>query len=92
VLYIGCPRNQEIILSSNLLQTFVLLSLIIAVFSGGGCSRTVNPEIRYVPAGDLLDIVKEFQRLAREDTYRFPIPKDVTGVNIMKATLVRLDE
>jgi hypothetical protein len=57
-----------------------------------GCSRTVNPEIRYVPAGDLLDIVKEFQRQAREDTYRFPIPKDVTGANIMKATLVRLDD
>ncbi len=48
--------------------------------------------MRYLPAGDLLDIVKDFQRLAREDTYRFPIPKDVTGVNIMKATLVRLQD
>lgn len=28
----------------------------------------------------------------KEDTYRFPIPKDVTGVNIMKATLVRLED
>jgi len=45
-----------------------------------------------VPAGDLLDIVKDFQRLMKEDTYRFPIPKDVTGVNIMKATLVRLED
>jgi tetratricopeptide (TPR) repeat protein len=63
-----------------------------AAVSGAGCSRAVTPEIRYVPAGDLLDIVKDFQRLAREDTYRFPIPKDVTGVNIMKATLVRLDD
>ena len=65
--------------------------MIVAV-SGPGCSRTVTPEIRYIPAGDLLDIVKDFQRLAREDTYKFPIPKDVTGVNIMKATLVRLDD
>jgi len=40
----------------------------------------------------LLDIVKDFQRLAKDDTYRFTIPKDVTGVNIMKATLVRLDD
>jgi tetratricopeptide (TPR) repeat protein len=55
-------------------------------------SRTGPPESRYAPAGDLLDIVKDFQRLAKEDTYRFPIPKDVTGVNIMKATLVRLDD
>lgn len=55
-------------------------------------SRTSKPEARYTPAGDLLDIVKDFQRLAKEDTYRFPIPKDVTGVNIMKASLVRLDD
>lgn len=58
-----------------------------------GCSsRTAPPDGRYAPAGDLLDIVKDFQRLAKEDTYRFPIPKDVTGINIMKATLVRLND
>jgi hypothetical protein len=58
-----------------------------------GCSsRTAPPEVRYAPAGNLLDIIKNFQRLAREDTYRFPIPKDVTGVNIMKATLLRLED
>lgn len=65
------------------------LSLLI---SAGCSSRTAAPEARYAPAGDLLDIVKDFQRLAKEDTYRFAIPKDVTGVNIMKATLVRLDD
>jgi hypothetical protein len=58
-----------------------------------GCSsRATAPDPRYAPAGDLLDIVKDFQRLAKEDTYRFTIPKDVTGVNIMKATLVRLND
>jgi len=63
------------------------------LFPISGCSsRTAPPEARYLPAGDLLDIVKDFQRLAKEDTYRFPIPKDVTGINIMKATLVRLDD
>ena len=30
--------------------------------------------------------------MAREDQYRFPIPKDVTGTNIAKATLVRLND
>jgi tetratricopeptide (TPR) repeat protein len=63
------------------------------IFSLSACSsRTGPPDTRYVPAGDLLDIVKDFQRLAKEDTYRFPIPKDVTGINIMKATLVRLND
>ena len=58
-----------------------------------GCSSRVSPpEARYAAAGDLLDIVKDFQRLAKDDTYRFPIPKDVTGINIMKATLVRLND
>ena len=67
--------------------------MLFGLFIGAGCStRAALPETRYVPAGDLLDIVKDFQRLAKEDTYRFPIPKDVTGINIMKATLVRLED
>jgi tetratricopeptide (TPR) repeat protein len=67
--------------------------LAVSLLSGPGCSsRTAATDPRYVPAGDLLDIVKDFQRLMKEDTYRFPIPKDVTGVNIMKATLVRLED
>jgi tetratricopeptide (TPR) repeat protein len=69
----------------------VILTALLISLSGCG-SRSAAPEARYAPAGDLLDIVKDFQRLAREDTYRFPIPKDVTGINIMKATLVRLDD
>ncbi len=73
------------------LLKIVVLGFALCVF--GGCSsQTAVPEARYVPAGNLLDIVKDFQRLSKEDTYRFPIPKDITGVNIMKATLVRLDD
>jgi tetratricopeptide (TPR) repeat protein len=45
-----------------------------------------------VPAAGLLEVVKDFQRLSRDDLYRFPIPKDVTGMNIMKATLLRLED
>jgi hypothetical protein len=95
VLSLTRPLVKKIILAANLfpLRTFFLLFVVMAVFSAVGCSsKTATPEIRYLPAGELLDIVKDFQRLAREDTYRFPIPKDVTGVNIMKATLVRLDD
>ena len=67
--------------------------LALSLFPGAGCSnRAAAPDPRYLPAGDLLDIVKDYQRLMKEDTYRFPIPKDVTGVNIMKATLARLED
>jgi tetratricopeptide (TPR) repeat protein len=69
-----------------------LFASLLFSFLSGCSSRTAAPEARYASAGDLLDIVKDFQRLAKEDTYRFPIPKDVTGINIMKATLVRLDD
>jgi tetratricopeptide (TPR) repeat protein len=66
---------------------FFVLALFLA-----SCSSKFASERQYVPAQNLMDVVKDFQRFAREDVYRFPIAKDVTGVNVMKATLVRLDD
>jgi tetratricopeptide (TPR) repeat protein len=78
---------------SRRVHFLIVVIVAFAISSLAGCSsRTAAPQTRYAPAGDLLDIVKDFQRLAKEDTYRFPIPKDVTGINIMKASLVRLDD
>jgi tetratricopeptide (TPR) repeat protein len=78
---------------SRTIHSFVGVLVASGIIALTGCSsRTSTVESRYAPAGDLLDIVKDFQRLAKEDTYRFPIPKDVTGINIMKASLVRLDD
>lgn len=68
------------------------LKLFLSLFLVWSCSTRAVPEPQYLPASGLLDIVKDFQRLAREDVYRFPIPKDITGINIMKATLVRLED
>lgn len=76
-------------LRSRLLGFFLAAITLLAL---GGCAARGVPEARYLPAGDLLDIVKDFQRLARDDLYRFPIPKDPSGVNIMKATLIRLQD
>ncbi len=78
----------------NLKPSVAVLTALAALgsFIVSGCASKVVPEPQYRPAGDLLDIIKDFQRLSRDDLYRFPIPKDVTGVNIMKATLVRLDD
>ncbi|HEY7218343.1 MAG TPA: hypothetical protein VH985_08110 [Candidatus Binatia bacterium] len=88
---IELKKNLRVSRARNHLIRGVIVAFLI--FSLDACSsRTAPPEARYVPAGDLLDIVKDFQRLAKEDTYRFPIPKDVTGINIMKATLVRLND
>jgi len=56
----------------------------------GKSDTNSNPQ--YVTEEDLLKIVNEFQRAATKDTYRFPIPKDVTGANVYKATLIRLQD
>jgi len=69
---------------------FLVISLFASSFAY--LALAAAPDGRYMPAGDLLDIVRDFQRLAKEDTYRFTIPKDVTGINIMKATLTRLQD
>jgi tetratricopeptide (TPR) repeat protein len=84
-------KHLQISPAKNHLIRGVILAFVIFLLSACS-SRSGPPDTRYVPAGDLLDIVKDFQRLAKEDTYRFPIPKDVTGINIMKATLVRLND
>ena len=71
------------------LKLFFALPLALFLAS---CSSRLAGERQYVPAQNLMDVVKDFQRFAREDVYRFPIAKDVTGGNVMKATLVRLDD
>jgi tetratricopeptide (TPR) repeat protein len=77
---------------ASLLNLLSALAACCCIAWAGCSSRNAAPEARYAPAADLLDIVKDFQRLAKEDTYRFAIPKDITGINIMKATLIRLDD
>lgn len=59
-----------------------------------GLSKNVDAERnpQYETEDDLLKITTEFQRVEANDTYRFPLPQDVTGANAYKATLKRLDD
>lgn len=68
------------------------LAPLLLLVAAAGCSGTAPADPQYVQPANLLEIVKEFQRISREDIYRFEIPKDVTGSNILKATLLRLDD
>ena len=72
--------------------TFSFFLALLLILSAGCSSKKIPQEPQYEAAGNLLETIKDFQRLAREDLYRYSIPKDVTGTNIMKATLVRLDD
>jgi hypothetical protein len=55
-----------------------------------GCSSAPTTPPQYQPAESLLTIIAEFQRYRDADLYRFAYPRDVSGQNVFKATLVRL--
>ncbi len=65
----------------------VLLPLLLV-----GCAGGVAKDPRYAPSESLLDIVTDFHRFSREDLYRFSVPKDIAGINVYKATLIRLED
>jgi tetratricopeptide (TPR) repeat protein len=54
--------------------------------------RSASPPTppRFEPAESLLTIVAELQRYRDADLYRFPCPRDVSGQNVFKSTLVRM--
>lgn len=69
---------------------FCLLAMAVAL-GAAACApslRTTPPQ--YEPAESLLGIVAEFQRYRHADLYRFAYPRDLSGQNVFKATLVRL--
>lgn len=70
-------------------HSFVLLLCVLA-----GCAGTggVAKDPRYASSENLLDIVTNFHRFSREDLYRYPVPKDLAGIDVHKATLVRLKD
>ena len=56
-----------------------------------GCAPKIQDSERYKPSESLLEILADFQRHLKDDTYRFATFKDITGQNIYKATLRRLN-
>lgn len=83
------PSSEDALPSTPAVQTRERDSWLPS-FSGDDKKPESNPQ--YVTEEDLLKIVGEFHRAAGKDTYRFPIPKDVTGANVYKATLNRLQD
>lgn len=67
-------------------------SQILDMIPGLSTNSTANANPQYETEEDLLKVTAEFQRVATKDTYRFPLPEDVTGANAHKATLKRLQD
>jgi hypothetical protein len=89
----GCPTKRYpwafMPKSSSSSNQPIVANAIPGLSDKSGATQS-NPQ--YVTEEDLLKVVNEFQRAATKDTYRFPIPKDVTGANVYKATLTRLQD
>jgi len=67
------------------------LTLILGLLGLVGCRSALPPTpAQFEPAESLLTVVSEFQRYRDADFYRFPYPRDVSGQNVFKSTLVRL--
>lgn len=68
------------------------IAVLLFVLAGCAGAGGVAKDSRYAPSESLLDIVTNFHRFSREDLYRFPVPKDLAGINVHRATLIRLDD
>lgn len=69
----------------------LLQSAAVGLFILTACKGTMpSAPPQYKPAESLLSIVAEFQRYRDADLYRFYYPRDVSGQNVFKATVVRL--
>lgn len=70
----------------------VLSLLLISLAATGGCRSTpkLSADARYEPYENLLEIVADIQRHTNDNSYRFPSPRDPSGQNLFKASLIRL--
>jgi hypothetical protein len=71
-------------------QRFVL-SLLLAAVALSGCRSTPEPDPRYRPSENLLEVVAVLRRHVPDDTYHFQPARDFTGRNIYRASLLRLE-
>lgn len=56
-----------------------------------GCGGPPDPDPRYRPTENVLEVVTVLHRHVPDDTYRFPPADDYTGRNVYRASLLRLE-
>jgi len=86
-------RMKSAFLEFALAKTGITPSLALAmcILASSCASRAaLRADARYEPYENLLEIVSDLQRHANDNTYRFPSPRDPSGQNLYKASLIRL--
>ena len=71
--------------------TRIVLPLLIAAVVGSGCRSTPEPDPRYRPSENLLEVVAVLRRHVPDDTYHFGAARDFAGRNVYRASLLRLE-
>ncbi len=56
-----------------------------------GCASTPEPDPRYRPAENVLEVIAVLRRHVPDDTYRFEPAQDFTGRNVYRSSLLRLE-
>ncbi|UCE85077.1 MAG: hypothetical protein JSU66_12065 [Deltaproteobacteria bacterium] len=56
-----------------------------------GCRSPHEPDPRYRPAENVLEVIAVLRRHVPDDTYRFEPAHDFTGKNVYRASLVRIE-
>ena len=61
------------------------------IASLSGCASTPEPDPRYRPAENVLEVIAVLRRHVPDDTYRFEPAQDFTGRNVYRSSLLRLE-
>jgi tetratricopeptide (TPR) repeat protein len=73
-----------------------LLALLLVLLPWTGCAllhvsgNQASRKVTYAPYESLLELVGDLQAHLDDDIYRFGYPRDITGQNLFKASIVRL--
>src|SRR3990172_1088620 len=60
-------------------------------FAALACASTPEPDPRYRPAENVLEVVAVLRTHVPDDTYRFEPARDFTGRNVYRSSLLRLE-
>jgi hypothetical protein len=69
------------------------LTALVVLAAGGwlGCRSSPEPDPRYRPAENVLEVIAVLRRHVPDDTYRFEPALDFTGRNVYRSSLLRLE-